>query len=251
MCKMTIREILDNIEHRPWKIPTDSWKFYQEWNNAIFLHYQVDLTKLKKIVPKELEIDFFDGQPWVSVVAFTMEKIRPKNLPSFSPVSDFDEINIRTYVKSNNKTGVYFLSIEGGKKLSCKVAKGISGLPYRFSEIKRTDKKYQSRNSEFNDKLNITFEIGNELTEKTELDKWLTERYALFQDTNDSINEFEIHHLEWQINEIEIQKLELNYPRFEKLINEQPDKIHFSRGVKVLAWGKIKKKKTDYINGSK
>lgn len=246
--KMTIREILNTTKHRPWEIPTENWKFYQEWNNAIFLHYQVDLNELEKFVPNELEIDLFEGKPWISVVAFTMEKIRPKNLPSFSPISDFDEINIRTYVKSNNKTGVYFLSIEGGKNLSCKVAKGISELPYRFSNIKRTDKIYKSQNSEFNDKLNIEFKIGNELTEKTELDKWLTERYALFQDTNDSINEFEIHHLEWPINEIYIQKLELSYPRFEKLIKERPSKIHYSKGVKVLAWGKIKKKKTGYNN---
>ncbi|MBC6400127.1 MAG: DUF2071 domain-containing protein [Ekhidna sp.] len=245
---MTIREILNTTKHRPWKIPTDNWKFYQEWNNAIFLHYQADLTELEKFVPKELEIDLFDGSPWISVVAFTMEKIRLKNLPSFSPISDFDEINIRTYVKSNNKTGVYFLSIEGGKNLSCKIAKGISELPYRFSEIKRIDKKYQSQNLEFNDKLYIEFTIGKELTQKTELDKWLTERYALFQDTDKSINEFEIHHPEWPMNEISLRKLDLNYPRFKKLINEHPSKIHYSKGVKVLAWGKVKNKKNGYNN---
>lgn len=243
---MTIREILNTTEHRPWEIPTDGWKFYQEWNNAIFLHYQVDLNELKKFVPKELEIDLYNGKPWISVVAFTMEKIRPKNLPSFSPISDFDEINIRTYVKSNNKTGVYFLSIEGGKSLSCKVAKGISKLPYRFSKIQRTDKKYQSKNSEFNDKLDIEFTIGKELIEKTELDKWLTERYALFQDTDESINEFEIHHLEWPINEIDLKKLDVNYPRFKKLTNEKPSKAHYSKGVKVIAWGKNRKEKTSY-----
>lgn len=240
---MSIQEILNTTKHRPWKIPTDSWRFYQEWNNAIFLHYQVDLTELRKFVPKELEIDLFEGKPWISVVAFTMEKIRPKNFPSFSPISDFDEINIRTYVKSNNKTGVYFLSIEGGKRLSCKIAKSISELPYRFSKIKRTNKTYQSKNSEYNESLYIEFTIGNEVKEKTELDKWLTERYALFQDTDNSINEFEIHHLEWPLNEIEIQELELNYPRFEKFIEEQPSKIHYSKGVKVLAWGKLKRKK--------
>src|SRR5690606_2886044 len=238
---MKIREILNTTKHRPWEIPTDSWKFYQEWNNAIFLHYQVDLTELKKFVPEELEIDFFEGKPWVSVVAFTMKKIRPKNLPAFPPISDFDEINIRTYVKSKNKTGVYFLSIEGGKSLSCKIAKGISELPYRYSKINRTEQNYQSQNSEFKDNLNIEFKIGMELTNKTELDKWLTERYALFQETNESINKFEIHHLEWPINEINLQKLELNYPRFKKLINEKPSRTNYSKGVKVLAWGKTKK----------
>ncbi|HCQ29368.1 MAG TPA: hypothetical protein DIU39_03715 [Flavobacteriales bacterium] len=241
---MTIREILNTTKHRPWQIPKSSWKFYQEWNDAIFLHWQVDLKELKKFVPDEIEIDLFEGKPWVSMVAFTMEKMRLKNMISFPPISDFDEINIRTYVKYKGKSGVYFLSIEGGKSLSCKVAKGISELPYRYSKIKRTNQNFKSQNSEFKDELNIEFKIGKEFTEKTQLDKWLTERYALFQDTDDSINEFEIHHLEWPINEIDIQKLELSYPRFQKLINEKPNKIHYSKGVKVLAWGKIKNKKT-------
>lgn len=235
---MSIREILNSIEHRPWKMPTSQWKFYQEWNNAIFLHYQVELIDLEKFVPKELEIDLFEGKAWVSVVAFTMENIRPRNLPSFPPVSNFDEINIRTYVKSNTKTGVYFLSIEGGTRLSCRIAKSISKLPYRFSAIERSENKYLSRNTEFKDKLDIEFDIGRKVLEKTELDKWLTERYALFQDTNTSINEFEIHHLEWPIFEIDLRKVTFNYPRFDTLIKGNPNKIQYSSGVKVLAWGK-------------
>ena len=245
---MRIPEILNTNEHRPWGMPTEKWRFYQEWNNAIFLHWQVELSELKKFVPKELEIDLFDGKPWVSVVAFTMEKIRPKNLPSFPPISNFHEINIRTYVKSKDKTGVYFLSIEGGKRISCKVAKGMSELPYRFSQIKRTENKYESNNSVFNDKLNVEFTVGKEIAEKTELEKWLTERYALFQDTEKCINEFEIHHLEWIVNEITLKKLEFIYPRFNTLIKNEPSQIHYSKGVKVIAWGKDKREKTGYNN---
>jgi uncharacterized protein YqjF (DUF2071 family) len=78
---------------------------------------------------------------------------------------------------------------------------------------------------------------------KSELDKWLTERYTLFQNTCDSINEFEINHLEWPINEIEVKRLEVNYLRFAKLINQKPSKTHYSKGVQVIAWRKIKKEK--------
>lgn len=237
---MTIQEILNTTEHRPWKIPSGKWKFYQEWNNAIFLHWQVDLVELEKFVPKELEIDLFEEKPWVSVVAFTMEKIRPRYLPSFPPISDFHEINIRTYVKSNNKTGVYFLSIEGGTYLSCKVARLISELPYRYSKMKRANNQYVSSNSEFKDNLNIDFLVGEELKEKTKLDSWLTERYALFQDTKHSINEFEIHHLEWSINQIDLKELEFNYPRFESLLIGNPNMCNYSKGVKVIAWDKRK-----------
>ncbi len=238
---MTIQNLLDSTSHRPWPLPSKSWKFYQEWNNAIFLHYQVNLSALEKFVPKALEIDRFDGTAWVSVVAFTMEKIRPKYVPHFPPISNFDEINIRTYVKSNGKAGVYFLNIEGGKRLSCKIAKGISELPYRLSKIKRTVNSYQSTNPEFKDQLDIEFSVGNTLKEKTKLEHWLTERYALFQDAGTSINAFEIHHLEWPIQDISLQKLNLNYERFKNLIHGHPDKIQYSKGVKVLAWGKNKR----------
>jgi len=241
---MTIPDILSSTEHRPWDIPTDNWKFYQEWNKAIFLHWEVDLSDLEKHVPKALEIDLYNEKAWVSVVAFTMEKIRPKYLPPFPPISNFHEINIRTYVKLNNKPGVYFISIEGGTDLSCKISKALSELPYRFSKIERTKNQYKSYNSKFKDELDIQFTIGKKMTEKTELDKWLTERYALFQDTENSINEFEIHHLEWPMNEIDLKKVSLNYQRFDKLIKNPPNKAQYSKGVKVIAWGKSKMKKS-------
>jgi uncharacterized protein YqjF (DUF2071 family) len=244
---MTIKEILNITEHRPWAISTKQWKYYQEWNNAVFLHWQVDLKELQKVVPNDLEIDLYEGNPWVSLVAFTMEKIRPKNLPPFSPISDFDEINIRTYVKNDNKSGVYFLSIEGGNRVSCKIAKVLSELPYRYSKLKRQEAFYSSENSEFQDKMNIRYEVGKELTEKTNLDRWLTERYALFQDTETSINEFEIHHIEWPTYKIDLKEIEIDYPRFNKFLNNLPDRTHYSTGVQVIAWDKKKKSKQDSI----
>lgn len=245
---MTPKEILNRTKHGPWKLPTKNWKFYQEWNHAIFLHWEVELGELQKFVPKELEIDLFDGKPWVSLVAFTMQRIRPRNLPHFTPISDFAEINIRTYVKSGGKTGVYFLSIEGGKLISCKISRRISKLPYRYSKIVREPHLYRSENPEFKDNLSLEFVTGKEVKEKSRLDKWLTERYALFQDTENSINKFEIHHLEWPVKELKIANLELDYPRFRKLINRKPDKIQYSNGVQVNAWGKEATDKNTYHN---
>lgn len=242
-----IRKILEQNGHRPWEIPKDRWRFYQEWNDAIFLHWEVELEELKKFVPKELEIDLFEGKPWVSVVAFAMEEIRPRFLPAIAPISNFFEINVRTYVKTKSKTGVYFLSMEGGKDLSCKVAKLISELPYRYSSIKREMEYYRSSNSEFGDALDIKFKIGQAI-QKTEIDLWLTERYALFQDTKNFINEYEIHHQEWPIREVIIENIELHYPRFEKLIARKPDLVNYSEGVKVISWGKKKIKKSDWVN---
>lgn len=244
---MTVQDILEHIEHRPWVLPKRNWKYYQEWNNAIFLHWKVDGEVLRRFVPVELELDTIDGSAWVSLVAFTMEKIRPRVLPPFSPISNFDEINIRTYVKANSKTGVYFLSIEGGKRGSCQVARALSKLPYRFSRMSRIENQYSSRNNEQGDEFEIRYLIGSKITAKSESDQWLTERYALFQDLPDTIAEFEIHHEEWEINELEITGLKVDYPRFSNLINNSPDLKHYSKGVKVIAWDKTEKKKTDFL----
>ena len=121
---------------------------------------------------------------------------------------------------------------------------GISGLPYRYSKIARDNGTYVSDNSDNNDNLKLSFSIGKKVEHKDALDSWLTERYALFQDTDNCINEYEIHHLEWPINTIEMTNLELSYPGFVKLINNHPDKIQYSEGVKVLAWGKKKHLRT-------
>lgn len=235
---MSIKEILENNKHRPWEIPIQNWKYYQEWNDVIFLHWQVEVEELRKFVPNSLEIDFFNGKPWVSLVAFTMEKIRPKYLPSFAPISNFDEINIRTYVRKNNKSGVYFLSIEGGTKISCKIAKSLSELPYRFSKIVRQKNTYNSHNEIFKDSLYLKFSKGTLLKKKTDFEEWITERYVLFQDSKDSINSFEIHHIEWPLYNIEIEKINVNYPRFGVMLNNSPVYKHYSPGVKVVAWDK-------------
>jgi uncharacterized protein YqjF (DUF2071 family) len=242
--QMTINEILYLSKHRPWKLPAEKWKYYQEWNKAIFLHWQVELNELRKFVPEDLEIDLFEGQAWVSVVAFTMEKIRPRNFPAFSPISNFDEINIRTYVRYNNKTGVYFLSIEGGRRISCQVAKILSELPYRHSKIKRHKNYYSSINGDNKDRLKLGYDIGPPLANKTQLDRWLTERYALFQDTATSINEFEIHHIEWPIFEINLQEIDIIYPAFNSLLSKQPNSTHYSTGVQVISWDKKKTRKS-------
>lgn len=234
-----MKELIETHQHRPWGLPNERWKFYQEWNRAVFLHWEVDLKELQKLVPDGLDIDLYKGKAWVSLVAFTMEKIRPRNLPQIPPISNFHEINIRTYIKSGEKTGVYFLSIEGAKKLSCALAKGISELPYRFSKMTRNEGFFKSQNKPFGDRFSIEFNVGMH-KEKNDFENWLTERYALFQDSPKGINAFEIHHLEWPIQELSIAKLNVQYDRFSHLIGGKPDCVHYSEGVKVLAFGKKK-----------
>ena len=45
------------------------------------------------------------------------------------------------------------------------------------------------------------------------------------------------------MSEINLENLEFNYKRFDKLIKNEQNKIQYSKGVKVITWGKCKKDK--------
>jgi uncharacterized protein len=236
-----IEEILDNKTHRPFKMPEGNWIFYQEWNRALFLHWVVPFELLRNCVPPKLNIDTFEGNCYISLVAFTMEKIRPKFLPSIEYLSDFDEVNVRTYIDNDNKKGVYFLNIEAGKTISVIIAKAISGLPYEKAKINRTDKFYSSKNLKKGFRLNAEFEVKEKVSIKTELDKWLTERYCLYLDQDRELYRYDIHHKEWEIKNINIKSLNVNYRFSEINLNErQPNLTHYSDGIKVIAWKRQK-----------
>ena len=237
----SIDQILENSAHRSWQIPTKKWSFYQEWNKAIFLHWEFDAELISNLIPKNLELDTFNGKAWISLVAFTMEKIRPRLLLSFPPISNFHEINLRTYVKKDNKPGVYFLNIEAEKWLSAFIAKSISGLPYEKSQIVHdlNSKIYKAHFDKKNFNLEIQYKIEQPIVNKTALDEFLTERYCLYLEQNNQLIRYEIQHLPWALNTIKIEKLTTNYQINQHVsLNTKPILMHYSNGIQVIAWNK-------------
>ncbi|SEH87232.1 hypothetical protein SAMN02927937_01877 [Paenimyroides aquimaris] len=237
---LSIKEILKQTDHRSWTCPKIPFSFYQEWNRALFFHWKVNAADLQELLPENLEIDLFNNEAYVSLVAFTMEKIRPRFLPPFAPVSNFEEINLRTYVIKDDIPGVYFLNIEAGKIISVAVAKLLSVLPYEHADMYRNNKDYyQSTFTKKKFSFSAKYEIGSEITDKTDLDGFLTERYCLYVDADKSLYRYDIHHLPWQLNQLNLYELETNYVLGNLDLNEQPLKVHYSPGVRVIAWDKI------------
>ncbi len=237
---MDTKEILKQEKHRSFKYPNRKWKYYQEWNKAIFLHWEVNPKLIEPYLPSGIKLDVVNGKTWLSLVAFDMNNIGIKNLPKIPYISDFQEINIRVYIIYNNKPSVYFLSMEGSKQASCSLLKKLSKFPYRFSKMDRNETDFMSQNSVFDDFFQVSYKLDNKPVQKDETDLWLTERYAVFQDYKKYIIEYDVHHVEWPMQNITVKNLEINYPRFSHLINNQPDKIHYSSGVQVLTWDKRK-----------
>lgn len=238
MRRLSPAEIIAQRNHRPWPMPATPWRYYQEWNDVIFLHWPVQAALLTPYLPEALEVDTLHDQAWVSLVAFTMERVRFRFSPALRPISRFHEVNIRTYIRHGQRSGVYFLSIEAGKRLSSGIAGFLSGMPYRFSSINRSNGRFESSNAAADESLDVLYSIGEPLDEKDELDLWLTERYALSQDSGKWIHHYDVHHVEWPVHQLRLDQFDLNYPKWNHLLQGSPERIHYSPGVGVCAWSK-------------
>src|SRR5262245_54548570 len=87
--------------------------FLCEWPRVLFMHYAVDAKVLQPQVPFALEL--FDGRAIVSLVAFTMQRFRPRwggrlTERLFRPARTNSFFNVRTYVRHCGEPGAYFIT---------------------------------------------------------------------------------------------------------------------------------------------
>lgn len=79
-----------------------------EWRNLLMLNYSVDPGLIRKFLPAGTELDSFEERTFVSLVGFEFGRTR---LAGFTiPFhGSFEEVNLRFYVKRQQRRGVVFL----------------------------------------------------------------------------------------------------------------------------------------------
>lgn len=235
-----VTHLLSELKDSRSDLNPDKWNYYQEWNNSVFLHFEIPYELLIDLIPNDLELDSFNGKYYVSLVAFTMNELYPKNLFPLGYISNFHEINIRTYVNKDNKSGVFFINIEAEKILSSFIAKILSKLPYTKSQIKRKLKNYKSLHNKKKLALDISYDIHDGQITKNDLDIWLLERYCLFYEKKSDIFRYDIYHKPWSIQSLDLISLKIKYSFGNvKLSSDNLIGYHYSKGVEVLSWPRI------------
>ena len=124
------RGILEQVAHRPWPMPKSPWVMTQTWHDLLFAHWPVDAGSVREKVPTQFDLDLFDGSAWLAVVPFHMTNVAPRGVPSLPWVSEFPELNVRTYVHVGDRPGIYFFSLDAGGALAVQAARTLLNLPY-------------------------------------------------------------------------------------------------------------------------
>jgi uncharacterized protein YqjF (DUF2071 family) len=85
---------------------------HAEWNDLLFINYEINPQILEKYVPKGTELDLWNGKCYLSLIGFMFENVKVLGIKIPFHVN-FEEVNLRFYVKRFDegvwKRGVVFV----------------------------------------------------------------------------------------------------------------------------------------------
>ncbi len=238
-------KILSRTEHRPYPVPAGPWALFMGWHDLLFMHWPVDERALRPLIPSTLGLDTFDGSAWLGITPFYMSGVRPRFLPSVPRLSNFPELNVRTYVTVEDKPGIWFFSLDAGNPVAVRLARATFSLPYFDAEM-----SCRARDGEVSYRSVRTHRgapearfagryrpVGESFNSRPgTLEHFLTERYCLYSGRG-NVYRGEIHHHPWPLQraEAEVESLAMTEQMGVTLPKTEP-LLHFSRRLDTLAW---------------
>jgi uncharacterized protein len=243
------RSSLGETGHRPWPLPSAPWVMGQTWNDLLFAHWRVDAGALRAVVPPQLDLDLRDGDAWVGVTPFVVSGLRLRLTPPLPREGRFPELNVRTYVSAGGKPGIYFMSLDAGRRSAVAAARRTYRLPYfhaRFSVERsagwvRYEHERLSRDGP-PARLSARYRpVGDQLPIRDgSLERWLTERYCAYAlDDDERLLRIEIHHRPWALRAAagEVEAAAMSAPFGIALAGDPL--LHFSARQDVAIWAPL------------
>ena len=236
-------ELMKKFRTRPDGRPA----LYQKWMNLLFLHWKFEIEEVQKTLPEGLFVDSYDDAAWVAIVPFFMRDIHPWWFPSVPCISNFLEVNLRTYVVDENGIpGVWFYSLAANQFIAVEWGRRVFHLPYFNAGIKAnvsndgqtfdysltrsgTENDFQSR---FCWKREGECDIAQEET----FEFFLFERYLMYNQTGPKKFRIgQVWHTPYQFQPVELFEFDdqmLILANLEQT-GREPDHVAFSPGVET------------------
>ena len=231
-------KVMDRLS--PGQRPDERAIGYQRWRSLLFLHWQVPEEELRPLIPASLSLDLYDNTAYVGIVLFGMEGVRSRWWPELLSFR-FLEANVRTYVHSQGKPGIYFMSMDANHKAAVWGARMGWSLPYYHAKMQMsiTDQQidYQINRSRSGANHQTCYQVGQTLgpSEPDTLQHFLLERYFLFVEHRARLCSAQVHHVPYPAEAAEVLDFqddllsEVGLPD----VTGYPPLVHYSPGVDV------------------
>lgn len=217
---------------------------WQRWTELLFVHWRLPVDAVRPLIPREIELDPWDGEMFVGLVPFRMEDIRPSWLPRVMAM-DFLELNLRTYVHHRGRPGVWFFSLDASSWLAVQAARLGWSLPYHHAamQVERAGEHvtYRSDRRGGAATFRADYDVGEPLGPSVpgSLEHFLLERYLLFSERGGRILEGQVHHVPYpahRVHHVDVTQSMIDAAGMPKIAGP-PVTAHFSPGVDVEVFG--------------
>jgi len=196
-----------SLRARPVRRPV----MFQRWDDLLFLHWEIEPARIQAMLPPGLFVDTFEGRAFVGVVPFYMRRVRPAWLPCVPGISEFLELNVRTYVHdAQGRAGVWFFSLDCNQPLAVWAARLFFGLPYfhaRMTASRAPDgiTHYRSTRRGKRAEFACTYALAGDVfaAEPGTLEFFLIERYLLFAQKGRGLFSGRVHHSPYPLQRVE------------------------------------------------
>jgi uncharacterized protein len=180
-----------------------------EWINLLMLNYAVDPAMLQRFVPAGTELDSFAGKTYISLIGFQFNRTRVLGF-AIPFHQNFEEVNVRFYVRRGEKKGVVFIRELVPKRAIAFVARWV--FNEKYSRVPMSHGIEFRANGEV-EKAKYTWRAGTEkCAMKIETDgagflpaegsesKFITEHYWGYAAQKDGgCLEYEVQHPRWVV----------------------------------------------------
>lgn len=180
-----------------------------DWVEVLMVHLEVEPGTLQRATP--FPLDLFDGRAFVSLVFFTMRRMRPRRGGRLGewllrPIATHEFLNVRTYVESNGEPGICFLAEWLPNFLSARIGPPVFGLPYRLGRMAyehNAGRHFRARvmDASTGTELACQGKLSSATTfvpcAAGSLDEWLMERYTAFTCRHGVSRFFRVWHPPW------------------------------------------------------
>ncbi len=217
---------------------------YQRWSELAFLHWRFPPDAIRPLLPPGIELDTFEGEAYVGLVPFTMSGVRPVWSPPFTPLSNFHETNVRTYVHSRGTNpGVWFFSLDAANVPAVRIARTLWKLPYYFARMRM---KTAGGEIEYHSErlwpapvpafCSVRIRPVGPVTPAAvgTLEHFLAERYILYAYARSRLYVGRVHHTPYPLQSAELLSLDETLLKAANLV--RPDAaplVHYASGVDV------------------
>lgn len=216
----------------------------QQWENMLFLHWEYDVHEIQKTLPKGLYVDLYKGKAFLGVTPFFMKKVKLKKIPFFPGLSNFLQINVRTYVYDEaGVPGIWFYSLDANNRMVVETAKNLFNMPYFYSEMESSinpngEIKYRCQRGNAGQIAEFCYRSADEKVqiEDQSLEFFLIERYILYVNGEEGkLSKGRIYNKPYEIHKAVLSKWNDSLLVQDGFIplKRDPEHVLFSSGVDV------------------